>query len=795
MRRLALALLAMAWAGSALAQPFPARSGESGLLDVPDAEVIGAGPGLLGAELRVDQRKTGPTDVGAFPLYAVGSLWRRMDVGLTFREWGQPGDPLPARFMIGSALKLQLAPGSQRRPAFALDVTADRINLREVIGSRLIASTAPVGAIRFSAFVGGEAGKKSGATYGGAVSFAFAREADVVLEGLGGPQGLNFGGAVRWRALKNLGMFLGFNYLPDDDGWRASLGFAFGPSRPRAVAEASPDAVAAAGAAQEAAKAPTYKTERPELKMKMRIASASTGEPRSLRHGPWTASGAAGARAGALPVAAPAVRGTAPSLEDLADAQLREQEGLAEGRERRVRSTAEQLDGRDKAAQDETRRLADRERELAAREQQLDARERRLARGGPPQQQIRDLEALEAQIAAQERTLGAQERSLGAAIDAAQGRERDAAAREDAERVEASRLAASVSGAGSRAQQLDVRKQALGARNRQLAALEARLVARGERIDTFERQLRTRSERLDGWQRRLDTRSERLDLLEQRAADPKAAAVAVPRADAKGAAQPKDKAIFVMVVKSPTAIVKERAGVASPVTPGAIQPGTAVEKAVAAATVVTFSTPAAQLSELDRETIDNIAKLASREGCELLIWARAKDPSLMAEAQRRAAEIRSRVMAVAQLADRQVVTRITTRPGAQGVDVVVSALRESAKPAAAAAAAPALAGQLQSGEAGKRQIREAVQAAQPSIEACVGDLMEQKKLPRAEGSLKLTISAAGKVVKVRAGDGDLSGAGVAECLSAASGGWAFPPADAEYVVEVPITVIRGGAQR
>jgi Mrp family chromosome partitioning ATPase len=264
---------------------------------------------------------------------------------------------------------------------------------------------------------------------------------------------------------------------------------------------------------------------------------------------------------------------------------------------------------------------------------------------------------------------------------------------------------------------------------------------------------------------------------------------------AAAAVAPKDKAVFVMVVKSPTAIVKERAG--APVAPGAataLQPGTAVEKAVAAATVVTFATPAAQLSELDRETIDNIAKLAARDRCELLIWARAKDPGLMAEAQRRASEIKTRVLAAAPLAERQVVTRITTRPGAQGVDVVVSALSETAKPAAAAAPA-AKAGQLGEGEAAKRQVREAVQAAQPSIEACVGDLMEQKKLARAEGALKLTISAAGKVTKVLAGDGDLAGPGLAECLGAASGGWSFPPSDAEYVVDVPITVIRGGAAR
>jgi hypothetical protein len=257
-------------------------------------------------------------------------------------------------------------------------------------------------------------------------------------------------------------------------------------------------------------------------------------------------------------------------------------------------------------------------------------------------------------------------------------------------------------------------------------------------------------------------------------------------------------------VKSPTSIVKERASAPSAAGAGAaIHPGVAVEKAVAAATVVTFPTPASQLSELDRETIDNIARLAAKEQCELLIWARAKDPGLMAEAQRRASEIKSRVIASGPLADKQVVTRITTRPGAQGVDVVVSALRETARPSApAATAAPtpvaasgAAAGPaLQSGEAGKRQIRESVQSAQASIEGCVADMMEQRKLARAEGVLKLTISNAGKVSNV-ASQGDLAGTGVAECLGTASGTWIFPHSDAEYVVDVPITVIRGGASR
>jgi hypothetical protein len=785
------ALVALTAAAPAVAQLFPTRGGESGLLDVPDAETVPRGLGLFGAELRYDHRESGPNDFGALPLYVVGGFAERLETGLSMRQWGQPGDELPERVYFGAAAKYQLLAPTLRVPGLAVDVTGDRLNAGAVLGSRLIFSTAARGTFRVAAFVGGEFGHDPGVTWGGALSAALSQSSSVVLEALGGPRGKNYGTAVRWRASASTSMFVALNYLPDDKGLRLSVGFGWG-SRQRPVQPG--EEAAAATPAEAAAKAPSeiaFLDERPHFRLKLRISDPTSTDPRSLRHGPWTPSVAAAAST--RPTAAPGARGVAPSLEDLAEAQLREQEALADARERRIRATSEQLDGREKAIQDETRRLAERERDLYAREQQLDARERRLGKGGTPSQQQRDLEALEAQLAAQERTLSAQERSYAPPIDAAQGRERDAAAREDAERGEANRLAASVSGAGTRAQQGDVRKQALGARNRQLAALEARLVARGERIDAQERQLRTRAERMDTWQRRLDARSERLDVVEKRAAEPKAAGAAAAAAAGAAAVAPKDKAVFVMVVKSPTAIVKERAG--TPAAPGAaaLAQGTAVEKAVAAATVVTFASPTAQLSELDRETIDNIAKLAAREHCELLIWARAKDPGLMSEAQRRAAEIKTRVLAAAPLAERQVVTRITTRPGAQGVDVVVSALRETAKPVAAAPAVKA--GQLEQGEAGKRQVREAVQAAQPSIEACVGDLMEQKKLPRAEGSLKLTISAAGKVTKVLAGDGDLAGPGLSECLGAASGGWTFPPSDAEYVVDVPITVIRGGTSR
>jgi hypothetical protein len=163
----------------------------------------------------------------------------------------------------------------------------------------------------------------------------------------------------------------------------------------------------------------------------------------------------------------------------------------------------------------------------------------------------------------------------------------------------------------------------------------------------------------------------------------------------------------------------------------------------------------------------------------------------MAEAQRRAGDIKARVIASGPLPDRQVVTRITTRPGAQGVDVVVSALRETARPAAAPISGAAA---LEAGEGGKRQIREAVQIAQPSIEGCIGEHIQARRLQRAEGVLKLTVSSQGRVQGVRAVGADLGSEALDACLAASAAKWQFPSAEAEYVVDVPITVVSGGAK-
>jgi hypothetical protein len=795
-RLAATALAACVALGARAEDAFPARSGEAGILDVPDGRAVGAGRGLLGAELRFDQPARAPGASGPLPVYAVAGVTDRIDVGLTMREWGQPGDPTPARMVYGGAAKLQLIGTGSRGPAIALGAMVDRANADAVGGGRLIASMDLGPELQLAAFFGEEGrlsgGGEKGQTWGGALAFRVVRGVSAAFEYVTGPRGQNIGGAIRWHARPTVGLQIGGNYLPSDEGgFRVFVGVALRPP-PMRPAPAEPREVAPAPTPEPRLPgAPVFAEARPRFRLRLPIAGTATpGLARRAQHGPWTSSRAVAA----APQPAASVRGAAPTLEDLAEAQVKDQEALADARERRVRATSDQLDAREKAAVEAVDRLQGRERELATRDQQLEARDKRLVVRGTPTQQERDLQSLELQLASQERSLLAQSRSYGPAIDAAQGRIRGAGAREDAERQEATRLAAAANAASSRAVGVDLRKQALAARNRQLAALETRLVAKGERIDALERQNRVTGDRLDAWQRRLDARGERLDVIERRLTEPRP--VPAGQKPGRGAAAPADKTVFVMVVKSPTSIVKGRAtGTSAAPSAAPLHSGVVVEKVVAGATVVTFPTPQSQLSELDQQTVDKIARLAARDSCELMIWARAKDPSLMAEAQRRAAEIKARVIATGPLDEKQVMTRITTRPAANGVDVVVTALRESAAPAPAAPAAPAPSTvELESGEAGKRQIRETIQAAQSSIEACVADTMAQRKLTRAEAVLKLTVSGAGKVTKVTS-EGDLAGTAVGECLGASAARWTFPRADAEYVVDVPITVLRGEAAR
>lgn len=783
LRKLAAAL-ALALAARAGAQTFPARSGELGILDVPDAEVAGAGHSHLGAELRFDHVSGRPDDIGPLPAYAVLGLTRALDVGFTMREWGQPHDPAGSRFLFGAAAKLQLWAPAHGLPGLATSLTLDRLNDAGVVGGRLVSSTFDL-PVKLAGFAGYEYGTgadgKKGAVVGLAATLPVGQTASLAAEALTGARGPNLGLAVRWPLTRMTGVSLGVNYLPNDEGFRVAVGFAFWPAqKPQAAPEPTllpPDQQPLAIAP------PRFLDDRPHFRLRVRSAATAGVEPRHLQYGPLAAAGAA------RETQALATKAPAPSLENLAESQLAEQEGFAVARERRVRETAEQLDARERTAAEQADALARRERELADREARLGAREAQLSQAARAAKtpQVQQLESLEAQLSAQERSLAAKERALAPAIDAAAGKEQDAFARENADRQEASRLAASVSGAPDVGQQLELRKQALAARNRQLAAAEVRLVARGERLDALEQSLRSKGERLDTWTRRLDARGDRLTLLEGGSAAALPAPGGAPLAGGAAPATP-DRSVFVTVVKSPTSIVRESAPAAGA---APVEVGGAVETAVAAATFVTFASPSATMSELDREAVDKIARVAAAEGSRLLIWARAKDTSLLGEAERRAAEVKTRILAAALVDESRIVTRVTTRPGSRGVDVIVSALRDTQRASAPGETRSA----LEPGEGGKRQVREAVVAAQASIQACVADEIERARRTRIEGVLHLTVSPQGRVTKVTTTGDDVSGTGVDACLSRASGAWSFPAAETAYTVDVPITVIRGGAAK
>lgn len=771
---------------------FPTRQGEAGLLDVPTAEVIERSTAMLGFELGWDHAPGTPDRFGPLPL-SLGVGLGRFELGVSARESGFPGDPRPAPMLFGTALKLSVLAPSGWRPGLAVDGYLDRFNDNGVGGGRLILSTGQVGVVKLAGYAGYEtqASGRSGLAAGLAAQVRHRSGLEAVLEAVRNPRGNLLGFAVRWDVSPRVGLSLGASYLPDEQGVRFAVGFGFHGVPLRRGPVAAPPPVEKPVVEQEEAAPPLAFGDRPMFKLKIHPAEPGhLGEPRHTQYAPYTPTSLAGVRL------APPPRVAAPSADDVLAAQLRDQELLAEARLKRLRATDDSL-GTDEANLDaDARRLEERERVLAAREAQLDARERRIVVRGAPTEPQRQLESQEAQLGAAERQLAAQERGFNPTREAALGTERDAQAREQAERKEADRLLAQAETEKTKARQGELRRQALAARQRMLAAMESRLVARGERVDAATRQLRTRAERVETWQRRLDVRAERLTLLERRAAEQQRSAAAAPAPGLPLPPVPKDKSVFVMVVKSPTAIMKAGGGTARP---GSAQreplhPGLAVEKAVAASTVIGFATPASRLSELDRDTIDSIARLAARENCEVLVWARAKDPSLMNEANRRAQEVKALVVGLGSLPPNQVVTRTTTRPSAQGVDVVVSALREAgkARPETTGEAAPG--DKLAGGETARRQIRDAVVAVQPAIERCVSDQMARRGLTSAEGSLKLTVSPAGRVTGAQAGSGDLGGGELEACLKAASTAWQFPSAETEYAVDVPITVVGPGAK-
>ncbi|HSN89707.1 MAG TPA: hypothetical protein VLS93_00630, partial [Anaeromyxobacteraceae bacterium] len=282
------------------------------------------------------------------------------------------------------------------------------------------------------------------------------------------------------------------------------------------------------------------------------------------------------------------------------------------------------------------------------------------------------------------------------------------------------------------------------------------------------------------------------------ASTPAPAETPAPTAEPPATEAPGDTAVFAMVVNAPRSIRAETL----PPGPGT-KPPVVVERSLAGATVVSFPSPRAKISERDREAVESLARLAADQGLDVAVWARAPEPDRLPEATRRAEEVRALVRRAGKLPAGRVSMRVTTRPGAEGVEVVVSALRSSRSdeepppPPAPGGAAPAPApapAPLGKGENARRRVREAVRAVQPALQACLAPVAQRRGTARAEGVLRITVDGKGKVKAVSAA-GDLSGEEVEACLRAAAAGWTFPAGARSYSVDVPVTLVREGARR
>lgn len=231
MTALALAATALVLCAEAQGEPFPARTGESGYLDVPSAEVRDQASGMIATELRYERSSGARYLLGPSPLSLTIGLGWNLEVGLGLREGGLPGDPRPSPLLFSGVLKVKFLEAEGWRPALAVDLGADRINHQLGLSSRLVASTRAFGPVRFAAYAGVEMPDFEpfviGPVGGIAAVVGLPRETEVVVQAFGGRQGFDLGGAFRWRVLPYAGLSLGVDWQPGISGVRASVGVAF----------------------------------------------------------------------------------------------------------------------------------------------------------------------------------------------------------------------------------------------------------------------------------------------------------------------------------------------------------------------------------------------------------------------------------------------------------------------------------------------------------------------------------------------------------------------------------------
>jgi hypothetical protein len=467
---------------------FTGRAGESGILDVPTADVVGTRSGTLATELSLARVPgTVGTTVSPFPLSIVTGLGGGLEAGASFRHWGRPGDPAPTPTLFTGALKLHLADAAAFRPALAVDAYVDRANSHGTAGARALATTPVVGRLRLSAYAGVDrtldAPASLGAVAGAAATIDLRDRLDVALDAVLDRDGPMAGAALRWQLTQALGVSFGCDWLPRDGGLRVGLGFAVAARPPRraAVAAEAPPPVLVFDAPVKPTGAPQFTDDRPHFRMRLDLAPDSLQREHFVALAPTSSAARAAPKLSPEEVQKRALVAAAERL-DAVERRLHAAEGALATRQERLDAARE--------------RITRREGELQARAAELDARERAARVAGSAT--YRELQLADAEEAARaaERDAAAQERSNAIVVESAAGREKAARERE-------AELAATPDATpAQREAALQRRSDRLAAARERLEATDVTLGAAGTRVDAIERRLALQTDRVALLERR-----------------------------------------------------------------------------------------------------------------------------------------------------------------------------------------------------------------------------------------------------------------------------------------------------
>jgi hypothetical protein len=247
-RALAAAIAMLASAGARAWDPFPARTGGSGMLDVPDADVMAAGAVKLSANLAAERDAAATSRLFPLPLAAALGLGPISELGFGLRQGGAPGDPTPSPTLFSVGYKRRFRAAEGKMPALAFQLRGDRVNWDPAWGARVVASTVPAGRFQLAGFAGLDMGAGWSMVPGIGAAGSLVLDSRLTLLGqlLASTEGFGVGTAVRWKVATNVGGIAGLDWT--DAALRFTVGFAIAtpPPRPKKkpgqIEEAPPEA-------------------------------------------------------------------------------------------------------------------------------------------------------------------------------------------------------------------------------------------------------------------------------------------------------------------------------------------------------------------------------------------------------------------------------------------------------------------------------------------------------------------------------------------------------------------------